>query len=249
MATILKHTAMAYRPVHRSFSHSSSDHERSILRKASAADALASIGGSLWNLLAQRSYAPPPSASSPPSPPEEEDSEHARQEAMWLQACYNAAVLTCVFVAGCICLAVYCVLEPFLQPLLWALLVGLFLHPFKRRSTARLQAWVASMERHHVPLSLGLLLCPVLVLGWLADWCERLLLSYWLSLLLSCAGVAALWLAYALSLPLLAYRALAMLSSACERVDAVLYHVSLLQVIDRWSSRGTRSITHGAFAM
>lgn len=218
--------------LHRSLSYGAEDREaKSRPGRTSTTNILSSFGGSVRNLFSPRQTGP-----EPPSPEAQasglaSQGEQNKQRQMWMQACYNATVLTFVFIAGCVCFAVYCVLEPFLQPLLWALLVGLILHPSKQWCVARLQDWAGNLERRSVPLSLALLLSPFLLLGWLTSCCEQLVLHYRLPLLLSTACITCLWLADALSLPLLLHSASAVPLALFERANTLLCQVSSLQVI------------------
>jgi len=44
---------------------------------------------------------------------------------------------------------VYCVLEPFFKPLVWALLVGSVLHPFKANLSLWMRGWYVCFSRLH----------------------------------------------------------------------------------------------------
>lgn len=89
-------------------------------------------------------------------------------------AFYNAAALLFVVICAAITLSAYYILEVFIRPLVWAALVGAFLHPFKYMMTKYVRYWLDTLENDGIPLVVGLTLLPFQAinessdfLGWL----------------------------------------------------------------------------------
>ncbi|KAJ8945745.1 hypothetical protein NQ318_012067 [Aromia moschata] len=79
-------------------------------------------------------------------------------------ALYNAVALFLLFLCCAAGYALYMILEPFIKPLMWALLVGSALHPLKR--SLRM---VETLETTNTPVIFGVILLPVNIMNDLSE--------------------------------------------------------------------------------
>lgn len=85
----------------------------------------------------------------------------AGQEKALKQGIYNAVALfflCLVLVAG---YGLYIILSPFVKPLIWALLCGSVLFPFKCSLATAVQSWFTKVETSRTPLVINVGLLPV----------------------------------------------------------------------------------------
>lgn len=84
-------------------------------------------------------------------------------------ALYNASALLLLFLCCAAVWALYIILEPFIKPLIWAVLVGSVLHPIKDCLAKKLRSWFDKIEESNTPVLLGLCVIPVNIVNDLSE--------------------------------------------------------------------------------
>nr|XP_003705202.1 PREDICTED: transmembrane protein 245 isoform X1 [Megachile rotundata] len=85
------------------------------------------------------------------------------------QGIYNAVALFLLCLISAAGYGLYIVLSPFVKPLIWALLCGSVLFPFKYSLTTIVQSWFEKTEVSHTPLIINLTLLPVQIVDKISD--------------------------------------------------------------------------------
>lgn len=201
-----------------------------------------SIFASAWNILTrQNKKKKSDSIGSVISEPEDDvqyDSDadtassfsNQKQQDAWLQACYNAVAFLFFFITGCVVLAVYYILEPFLHPLLWAVLFGMVFHPFKHGSTSQIKQWLTSLDSNGIPLSIGLLFSPFVFFNWMTQYFEYIFISSWKTIAALVVCIVSLFLAYVLNLSTYVSTGIELLSRLFALINEIMSQTAFLQV-------------------
>lgn len=77
------------------------------------------------------------------------------------QGIYNAVALFFLCLVSAAGYGLYIILSPFIKPLIWALLCGSVLFPFKYSLATMVQSWFAQVEASRSPLIVNVSLLPV----------------------------------------------------------------------------------------
>ena len=85
------------------------------------------------------------------------------------QGIYNAVALFLLCLVSAAGYGLYIILRPFVKPLIWALLCGSVLFPFKNSLTTVVQSWFEKTEASRTPLIISLMLLPVQIVDQTSD--------------------------------------------------------------------------------
>lgn len=85
------------------------------------------------------------------------------------QGVYNAVALFLLCLVSAAGYGLYIILKPFVKPLIWALLCGSVLFPFKYSLTTIVQSWFKKTEMSHTPLIINLMVLPIQIIDRISD--------------------------------------------------------------------------------
>lgn len=103
---------------------------------------------------------------------------NASHEKALKQGIYNAVALFLLCLVLAAGYGLYIVLSPFLKPLIWALLCGAVLFPFKYSLTTRGQSWFDKIESTNKPLFLNFVILPLHIIDNIAETLGTALWNY-----------------------------------------------------------------------
>jgi len=84
-------------------------------------------------------------------------------------ALYNALAMLLLFACCAAVYALFFILEPFIKPLIWALLLGSVLHPFKHSLVSTVRTWLNDVEVKATPLTLAFIMIPIQAFDRMSD--------------------------------------------------------------------------------
>lgn len=93
-------------------------------------------------------------------------------------ALYNAVALFLLVLCCATGWALYLILEPFIKPLVWALLVGSVLHPLKHSLRTRFQKWFQDIDESGTPFLFGICVLPFGIINNISELIGSTLLKY-----------------------------------------------------------------------
>lgn len=120
----------------------------------------------------------------------------SQHDKMLKQAVYNTGANVFVLLAGLGVVALYWVLESFFRPLMWAMLCGAFLHPFKYQVTKNIKSWLSGLKESGTPITLGFFRIPLDLLDSTSENLIQALQRRWRVILLVTCVFLALYVTY-----------------------------------------------------
>ena len=120
----------------------------------------------------------------------------SQHDKMLKQAIYNTGANVFVVLAGFGIVALYWVLETFFRPLMWAMLCGAFLHPFKYQVTKNIKSWLSGLKDSGTPITLGFFRIPLDLLDSASENLIQALQRRWRVILLVTCVFLALYVTY-----------------------------------------------------
>lgn len=112
------------------------------------------------------------------------------------QGIYNAVAISLLCLVCTAGWGLYIILNPFVKPLIWALLCGSALFPFKLYLTNAVQSWFDTTEHSPQPLLVNLTMIPVRIFDRLSDTLGSLLRENLKTIILLLAGVGGAFAVY-----------------------------------------------------
>jgi len=116
------------------------------------------------------------------------------------QALYSTASIALFLVVGCVAVSTYFVLQVFIKPLLWAVLCGSFLFPFKYALHKVLKNWLEDRLNSDQPLLLSCLFLPFVKFNEISDWLGSVVAVKWKTILAVLLGLLPIYALYKLEL-------------------------------------------------
>lgn len=148
------------------------------------------------------------------------------------QASYTTISTFFLILCLAIAVSIYFILEPFLRPLMWALLCGTLLHPLKHGITERFKLRLNSLTYYDIPLLIGIFISPVVYLNELSAFLEIQFLLRWKTvtgLSLLCVSLYSTLPYHYILMQWLVY-CIGLVGSVIQHVDPWLSYVSPLHV-------------------
>lgn len=157
------------------------------------------------------------------------DSDGSTENA-WIQAVYNSVVILIFSVGIFVLIAVYYVLEPFLHPLLWAVLVGMFLYPFKHTATDHIEQWLTGLEHTGIPFAAGVVISPYSLFNYISSQLEFYLTNYFGYFVVLLGVITCLYVCVTFNMIIYIQTIISVTSTSFKFIDKAISFYWLIQV-------------------
>lgn len=110
------------------------------------------------------------------------------------QAIYTSGTMVLFVVIMLVAAYAYFVLQLFIKPLLWAVLCGSFLFPFKYALQSTITAWLTQTWNSEIPLVVNVSILPLVIFSNLSDWLGSNIEKKWKIISMFVSGLVSLYL-------------------------------------------------------